>query len=225
MGKRQIKFKDFKGSALLWKKRVRRGALNGIFANWLSFEELLNVVEIHSKKGSVRDAARKANLINMISTLETFMKCLVVRRKGKWNTTNLDKLLSNRTINLSEAYDLLGSRNKLSKEHVLIADYSFSSFNDIEEIFNSLTGKRLFDELVKYCELNQNKKWFILEKDSKWKSIIKRAYYIRNKVVHELYIQPVSKTDFQLWHTTIFLFINTLHEYFNEIDKVGDPTP
>ncbi|SKC47772.1 hypothetical protein [Ohtaekwangia koreensis] len=150
------------------------------------------VFEIEEKASTeeLKSHARRLAHVYFVSILEMFLKELIYAIYH-WNIKGRDELLEKQSYNLAEAFEVFKERELVSKEitkEYLIAHFnSFQSLQQIEFVFDRLTGKKFFNAISNYSK-NTNSG----NKDVDISRTLIDFFAVRNKIVHECNIEPYS---------------------------------
>jgi hypothetical protein len=83
----------------------------------------------------------------MSSTVEVFLKNLIIDNKGNWSDKGIAELLKDAKYSLYDAYEFFKTQNA-TRESLITHFYSFQSVSNISGVFDKLTGEKFLYQVL-----------------------------------------------------------------------------
>ncbi len=203
---------EVEGLKQLHKKfNIKKGnsSVNILFEKHERAQALLNHILHVERNSMIRNEARKNFIVNLVTSMEVFLKQVIVECKGVWNKEGFATLL-NETITLNEAYDLFKA-SKIEREHLIGHYYGFQNIGAIDKVFSALTNTKFLNTIGAYKILPNQKDDFRLndiEKD--WRKIIESLFQLRHKIIHEDDNTPIPAAVPKYYSSLMMSFLFTV---------------
>lgn len=190
-------------------RRRRSLPIQRYINNCVDCAELQRMVSKADTRKSIKNLAKKNAIVNLITSLEVFLKELIQLNHENWNENGLEELLKDK-VTLSHAYDLL-SAYRPSKSDLISNHYSFQSLESVDTVFNKLTGKRFLNLVGEYGYKFQDFEKALFKVDElvfdrdlpSWRATLIDIFKLRHQAVHE----STDNVDFdiEIYDITIFM--------------------
>jgi hypothetical protein len=185
-------------------------------------EDKLNDFELD--EDPIFEMAKQNFVVTLISELEIYLKG-IIRRYNWINEGGYGNLLRSEQINLYDAHRMFVSGH-VSRESIIADHYSFQSVDQIQTVFNQLTGTKFLLEIEKAQSFNVNGKLRTFEQHTKaqgvkdWRKYLIDAYERRHLIIHEGLTQKLDLRETRSFGTVLFDLVLTIVYYCNRTQKL-----
>lgn len=195
-----------KNSVELIKKRHRESKKRKKTSSADSFDLLFYPAvnffeETQSKKTNYPEVAASNLVVNLVTALEVYLATIVREYKGKWSENGYHELLKGKiNLSLEDAYDLF-SKERVTRESLIVHFYSFQNFSEIGIVFSKLLDGPFYEDLSRFKtsrfsmvdgEWVNGVKMNLLDRHRGWKMTLLKIFETRNKFIHTGTLKELS---------------------------------
>lgn len=139
---------------------------------------------------TVKNAARKNFVINIVTAFEIYFNEIIVANIGKWSQSGIDEILGKEKITLLEALEFRKG-TRIHAEHLIVFHNRLQNPDSINKLFTTLIGQDFFkaldDHTILLTDFDRDESYdeSLETLVSNWKQKFYELYTLRNRIAHE----------------------------------------